>query len=351
MTTRAFRRSGISLLLAALCAGASGNAAAVELSDRIDLHGFGYQDYVQSSANTYLGADHKGSWDNNFLGLVMSAALTDNSKLWAQLEDTATGGTAVTWAFVDYDLTDAARVHAGRVKFPLGFYNETIDAKPLQPAALEPALYQHGADMVHDAYHGVGIDYEQDLGGSHVRWQLYGGNSYDTDPPVDSRDRRMAGARITWQPPVDGLTLMLSGYRTQVEVLATGRMVNEDRTIASAGYQAGAWDVKAEAGVHHFMGVNSRAWYLQAAYAATDRIKPYVRYDAVVTDTQQRQDPSYFQNTWVAGVGLQVSPAIGLRLENHFNRGYALPVGTGEVDPGTGTRNWNLTVLAANFQF
>lgn len=351
MTTRTFRHLGASFASVALACLAAPAAHAVELGDRIDLHGYGYQDYARASANSYLGADNKGSWDNNFLGLVMSATLTDKSKLWAQLENSSGGRTAFTWAFVDYELTDAVRLHAGRVKFPLGFYNEIIDAKALQPAALEPSLYQPAADMVHDAYHGVGIDFEQDIAGGHVLWQAYGGNAYDTDPPVDSRDRRAFGARVTYRTPLDGLTVMGSAYRTQVQVLATGAMVNEDRGIASIGYLNDAWDVKAEYGLHRFMGVKSSAWYVQGAYALSESWKPYVRYDSAVTDRSQRSDPSFAQTTWVAGIGYRVNAATGLKLENHFNRGYALPVAEGSVLPGAGKRTWNLLVLAADFQF
>ena len=166
-------------------------ARASELGDRIDVHGYGFQSYLQSSGNTYLGADKHGTWDNNFLALVMSATLTDESKLWAQIESTTGEGTNFTWFFVDYQISDAARAHVGRVKLPLGFYNEIIDAKALHPAALAPVIYQVAADMVHDAYHGAGIDYEQDVGKGHLVWQAWGGNVYDREPPVDSRDRRI----------------------------------------------------------------------------------------------------------------------------------------------------------------
>ena len=351
MTTRSARRHGASMALAALGCLAVQAAGAVEIGERIDLHGYGYQDYAQASANTYLGADRKGTWDNNFVGLVMSATLTEKSKFWAQMEDTATGGVAVTWAFVDYELTDSARLHAGRVKFPLGFYNEIIDAKPLQPAALEPSLYQSATDLVHDSYQGVGIDYEQDIAGGHVLWQAYGGNTYDADPPTTSRDRRMLGARVTYRTPLEGLTIMGSAYRTEVQVFETGHMVNEDRGIASICYLSDAWDVKAEYGVHRFMGTRSDAWYVQGAYMLTEHWRPYVRYDSVVTDRSQRADPAYSQTTWVAGIGYRINSALGLKLENHANRGYALPVAEGSVAPGAGTRSWNLLVLAADFQF
>lgn len=345
------RRIGTAMFLAGAFALPCTVATAADLADRFEVHGYGFQDYMQTSANTYLGADKRGTWDNNFLGLVVAATLTEQSKLWAQLEATTDEGTNFTWFFVDYQISDAARAHLGRVKLPLGFYNEIIDAKSLQPAALEPALYQVAADMVHDAYHGVGYDYEMDAGGGHLLWQAWGGNVYDRNPPVDSRDRRAFGGRVTYRTPFDGLRFMLSGYRTQVQALPDNTMTNEDRVIASTEFVRDAIDLKAEYGKHKFFGVSSYAYYVQAGYTVAAKWTPYVRYDYVTTDQSQRQDPSFQQKTFVAGVGYKLAPNIGLKFENHFNQGYALPVASGEVLAGAGTNKWNLFVAAADFAF
>jgi hypothetical protein len=326
-------------------------ALAGDLGDRFDVHGYGFQNYAQTSSNTYLGADKRGTWDNNFVGLVVAATLTDQSKLWMQIEDTTARGANFTWFFVDYQINDATRTHLGRVKLPLGFYNEIIDAKSLHPTALEPAIYQTAADMVHDAYHGVGIDHEQDVGNGHLLWQAWGGNVYDRDPPVDSRDRRAFGGRVTYRTPFDGLSLMLSAYRTQVEALIDNSMTNEDRAIVSAELVRNGWDLKTEYATHKFFGVSSHGYYVQAAYAVSDKVKPYARYDYVTTDKAQRQDESFYQQTFVAGIGYKLAPNIGLKIENHFNRGYALPVASGEVIAGAGSRRWNLLVAAADFAF
>src|SRR5215831_4549847 len=221
-------------LATSLLALATGRAFAGDLTDRFDLHGFGYQDYAQTSDNQYLGADRRGTWDNNFLGLVMSATVNDKSKVWAQFEATTGEGAAVTWFFIDYQLNEDLRAHAGRVKMPIGLYNEIIDAKFLQVTQIEPGIYQTAADFVHDAYHGIGLDYEQNVGKGHLLWQLYGGNAYDLDPPADSRDRRLLGGRATYRTPWRALRFMLSANRTQVEVLADQSMINEDRVIVSA---------------------------------------------------------------------------------------------------------------------
>ena len=194
--------------------------------------------YLQASDNLYLGADDHGSWDTNFLGLVLSATVNERSEVWAQLEGTTDEGTRFTWFFVDYQVSENLRAHVGRVKMPLGFYNETIDAKFLQVAQLEPSLYQSAADIVHDAYHGAGIDYEWAVGNGHLFWQVYGGNVYDVDPPQDTKDRRVIGGRATYRTPVAGLRFMVSAYRTQVETLADGSFSNEDRVIGWSSISA-----------------------------------------------------------------------------------------------------------------
>src|SRR5690348_16814995 len=82
----------------------SAGAGAVQVGDELEIHGYGSQDYLQASRNTYLGADHRGTWDNNFLGLVGTVTLNDRSKLWAQLETSSSEPTRFTWFFVDYQL-------------------------------------------------------------------------------------------------------------------------------------------------------------------------------------------------------------------------------------------------------
>ena len=345
------KKSLVTISLFAAASAAGMNVYAEDLSDRIALHGFGYQDYMQTDQNTYLGADKRGTWDNNFLGLVTSIDINDRSKLWTQLEGSTTDGARFTWFFVDYQFNENLRGHVGRVKFPLGLYNEIVDAKFLQVTQLEPSLYQSAADMVHDAYHGIGLDYEQQVGRGHILWQVYGGNAYDIDPPVDSRDRRVMGGRITYRTPVADLRVMLSSYRTYVERLADNTMHNEDRTIVSVDYSPDQYDIKAEYAVHQFFGVTSNAYYLQTRYSFTNAFAAYARYDYAVTDKDRRNDPSYYQKTVVAGLQYRINSGLTFRLENHFNHGYGLPVASGEVQSGAGEKDWNMLVTGINFSF
>jgi Phosphate-selective porin O and P len=347
------RRISIAITLASWLLGALAvsDAFADDL-DAFSLHGFGTQTYSQTSANTYLGADHSGTWDNNFLGLVGTVKLNDKSKLWAQLEASSADTTHFTWFFVDYQLSEDSTVHAGRVKLPLGIYNDTIDTKFLQQSSLEPALYQTAADIVSDAYTGLGYDHDQRLGGAgNILWQFYGGNNHDDTPPADSRDRRIAGARVTYDTPVIGLRFLLSANLTQVQILATGKLVDETRWIASVDYLQGLWDLKSEYGGHHLMGVASDAYYVQIGRTFAAHWTAFGRYDHVTTNEALQSSNSFSQKIIVAGLNFMVRSNLSIRLEDQFNHGYALPVANREVAPDAGKTNWSLLIAGVHFIF
>jgi predicted porin len=191
----------------------------------------------------------------------------------------------------------------------------------------------------------------QDIGAGHLTWQIYGGNAYDVDPPSDSRDRRIIGSRLIYNPPIDGLRFMVSGYQTQVEILADNSLVKENRGILSADYVNDNLDLKAEYANHTFMGVASHAYYVQGGYKVTEKWTPFIRYDYVTTDVDQSDDPSYYQKTFAIGLDYKLDQNISLRLEDHINRGYALPVASEEVTAGAGQTNWNLFAASINFAF
>jgi hypothetical protein len=352
-----------------------GSAVARAQEDRLSLHGYGNQDFRTSSANSYLGADKRGTWDNNFLGLVVTGTINERSQVWAQLQANSTEQTRVTWMFVDYQFNDSLRGHVGRVKFPFGIYNEYIDTRALQMTVVEPAAYSGPADMGYDAYNGLGLDYDLNLGTSgKLGVQIFFGNIYNPpapttsapfDNPIDAKiephnDRRIVGSKLTWETPIEGLRLLFSANRASVESTAVkptlGAMVQEDRWIASTDFVRGDLDLKAEynrhnfPGVDGFPGVNSAAWYVQAGYALGNWI-PYVRYDALVTDKSQSLDPSYFQRTVVTGVNYRLNRNLNLRGEMHFNHGYALPVVAGETQPGMGVVDWRMLAVSVNFMF
>jgi len=113
----------------------------------------------------------------------------------------------------------------------------------------------------------------------------------------------------------------------------------------------GDLDLKAEYGRMTVFGKTAATWYAQAAYTFNDKWTPYVRYDYVATDVDNRADPSFYQRSTVLGLGYKITPSVGLRLETHINHGYAMPVASEEVEAGAGKTDWTMTAFSLNFIF
>ena len=313
----------------------------------LTIHGFGNQDYWRSGSTSFQNSGPHGTWENDDLGLVFRGTVNDKVHLNAMIQADATDPVQTLWAFVDYQVNDDLTVKAGRVKFPFGIYNEYVDTRGLQLAALTPLMYYDALDIVHDAYQGVGVDYDLHFAtAGKLTLQPFVGNTFSapasfTAPAynsplglveADTNDRSLYGFRATWETPVDGLHLLLSDYTT-------------DKI-----------DIKSEYAHHHFPalsgypGAVSTAWYLQGGYHLGDWT-PYARYDAVVADTSKSGDPSYYQRDFVIGIDRLLANNLHARIENHFNHGYAMPVLNGDIAAGTGKVDWSLLAVQINYMF
>jgi hypothetical protein len=359
-------------LLVAFCSAARAD------DDRFSLHGFGNQDYSKSTANSFEQSGPTGTWDNNFLGLVMSASINDKSKVWAQLQANSTENPRLTWMFVDYQVTDDLNVHVGRVKFPFGIYNEFIDTRALQMSVGKPLAYSLEADLTYDAYNGIGIDYSVNLPQSgRLLIQGFGGNIFNPENPIYTppypnqfqlgnfeavtNDLHVVGGKLTWETPIDGLRLLASVNQTKVITTPGGGQFGneqgaENRAILSVDFARERVDVKAEFNYHKYPGLEgfaderSHAWYIQAALPM-NAWTPYTRYDSVVTNADFAGDPSYYQRTVVIGINRRIATNLNFRIEDNFNHGYALPVAAGETLAGNGKVNWQLFGASINFMF
>jgi hypothetical protein len=356
--------------------GAASPAAADD--DRFSVHGFGNQDYAKSTANSFEQSGPSGTWDNNFLGLVMSATVNDRSKVWAQLQANSTEQARFTWMFVDYQVSENLSAHVGRVKFPWGVYNEFIDTRALQLSVGVPSVYSGEADMAYDAYNGVGVDYTLRSGKSGtLMLQGFFGNIYNPPSPISTPafpgqignqdgqatavDHHVIGGKVTWETPIDGLRLMLSANQTRIASTAdNGQIPNqngdENRVLFSIDYVTEKLDIKSELNLHKYPGLagfadqKSRAYYVQFGIPR-GMWTPYMRYDSIVTDINYSSDPSFYQRSVVLGVNRKIHANLNLRIEDSLNHGYGLPAVAGETARGAGKVNWQLFAASVNFMF
>jgi hypothetical protein len=341
----------VAMALGAIVALAGATTAAADgLSDRIDIHGFGYQSYLQTSKNTYLDADDKGSFDNNSYNLVVTAKLDEKSKLWAMI-DTDSDGVRLGWAFVDYAVNDNFVLKAGQSKEPWGWYNEIFDARYLHMSTVVPHMYSDAADMRDEAYRGVGVSYAMDAGAGRLSFDAYGGAPVVLNGATDAANEKtygLIGGVATYATPINGLRFRVSGFTHSTKT--DGITTREKSVVGGVEYVADNWDVKSEYARRTKESAVS-SYYVQAGYTFADHWTPFGRYDYVVLDKSMKNDPSYYQKTFVLGLDYKVNNYFSVRVENHFNKGYGLPVASGEVEAGAGSDKWNMFGASVNFIF
>ena len=215
------------LAVSALALAASRPAAAADLSlpgelGQLQVHGFISQGFLFTSDNNYLANSSRGSFEFTELGLNFTLQPMDRLTLGLQIFSHDLGPigdyrATLDWYSVDYHWQDWLGIRAGRVKLPFGLYNDSSDIDSartaiLLPQSIYPAqnrdflLAQTGFELY--GYRGLGA-----AGG--LDYRMYGGTIFlDIRPqpgsPVTAVDLNVpfvAGGRLMWAAPVDGLRL------------------------------------------------------------------------------------------------------------------------------------------------
>src|SRR5258706_165529 len=186
-------------------------------SSPLEVHGFVSQGFIKSTANNYLANSERGSFDFTEVGLNFTKTLTDRLRVGVQLFARDLGPLGnykpqFDWFYLDYHFEDWLGLRAGRTKIPFGPYNETndIDAA-LVPILLPQSVYpvqnrdyllaQTGGEL----YGNVPLP-----GAGALEYRAYGGtlfvdasSSLTTIP--DLSVPYLAGGRLMWQTPLEGL--------------------------------------------------------------------------------------------------------------------------------------------------
>lgn len=134
-------------ILLALCALPS-SLLAIELS-KLQINGFVSQGYLKSNGNNYFSTDSQdGTFQMNEIGLTFNMPVSNKLRVGTQflsrdLGPSGNNAVVLDWAFGDYRFSDWFGVRAGKLKLPIGLYNETRDSDFLRPMAFLPqSIYE-----------------------------------------------------------------------------------------------------------------------------------------------------------------------------------------------------------------
>lgn len=311
-------------------------AAAVPAAELApEVHGFVSFGAVSTPGVNWIGDTHGGSTD--FYEAALSATIQPlpDLRLGAQvftrnfLGDDA-GRVSLDWANADWRPDDRFGLAVGRVKIPIGLYNESLDIDAARTQVfLSKSIYSLNARDLFISLDGGRLygllplgaanEVEYSLQAGHTPLEVNGGfAAYLTKSGLGDEIQRLQtratfSGMLHWRTPVAGLgarltysilrELEVSGYFPASGVTLESSVPIYHYLVASLLWEHGPWTVSAEAerthGVYDFASFsggsplgtsssqdNHAGGYVSANYAATPRLDLYAaiehQYDDII---------------------------------------------------------------------
>ena len=394
------------VLTGLLAPAATPSCQAYDVGEYLRINGFLSQGYIESSGNNYLGDSLNGSFQLNEFGLTVNSAVTDNLRLGFQLLSRDLGAEGnndvlIDWAMADYRWQDWLGIRLGKVKLPIGLYNQGRDSDFLRPMVFLPqSIYDEGkrtlvvaavggslygnvslgrsGDLEYQAYYGS-VDFRSDSGQARGMEQLAARiarqRHLGTVDDLEADNLYVYGGSLIYNPPLDGLRAGVSYFTGQtdfdfdvggVEGDAQGTM--KDFVVLSLEYAMGKWHTATEYTEQtadrevfgtDILGGRSQGGYVQLCYHLLDQVGMSVMYDVFYADKQDHDgsslvaqgQPDYLGWRKDLGVGLhwEVSSQWLVKAEYHEVDGAALQLTI--FNPEGVERNWSYFVLKTSFNF
>ncbi len=292
---RFVRSLAFGLALLGLAAGAH----AQDAGNAVQIHGFGGWAYAQTDDNSYVIGTKQGTYDNLSMALNVNGTVTERLTVVGQFELARRPGfdtleTRLDFAFAEWKFADTLKLRAGRVKHPFGLYGEIFNVGTLRPLYTLPLSIYGAERFTANAVDGMGLTGSYAWKGWGVNYDVYAGR-------IDGRFRfngsgyeedevqlglveesfgfdEVLGARLSIQPPVDGLAVGVSSYTGIGRgIFGNGR---ETALATHAEYRKGPGQIRAEWGTSFGNDISRYdAYYIEAAYTVWKGLKVAVRWD------------------------------------------------------------------------
>jgi len=387
-----------------LVAGLPPSAQAIDWGPNLQVHGFLTQGYVNTTDNRFFGDSDsgRGSFDFTELGVNASYKATPSVLLSGQLlsrraGEMYDGSPTVDYALVDWNISNnqdrAYSLMLGRIKNPLGLYNETRDVAFTRPSIFLPQqvyfdkvrnllISSDGAQFRGRLYNELG-NWTLNFGVGKTSIDenveaVYLGNDFGGS--MDSRGPSFVG-RVGYETPDGAWRFNLSAAKSRLEFDAAPIDPIRDGEIdilywiASMQYSAERWTLTAEYmeepldydGFGPLLdGQNNtvQGYYLQGSYLLRDNLEWVVRYAEGFADKDDRDGrkmsastgglvPAYnfYQKDWMVGLRWDVTPNFMLRAEYQWNDGVGNLSRRENPVPSATVKDWDMFSLLASYRF
>lgn len=354
----------------ALWALAAGSAQAQFSEGAVQVHGFFTQGYAKSDGNNYLTMNTgRGTAQMTDGGLNLIWRINGQLRVGAQgysryIGELGKGKVSVDWALVDYRFRDWVGFRAGKVKTPLGLFNDAQDQEFLYTWALLPqAVYPLDLRETTHAHTGGDLYGSIDAKGAGVlSYQMYAGtlpSDYRSGFLYGIQDSgfknvrysaRAAGYDVQWSTPVMGLLAGVSqsfahrdftGELVAAPIKGTAEMYLARQTAFYVEFARGRWrfdaEYRAAKTLTRILGVPahlaqsgqvSPGWFGALSYRVSRRVevgayRSQFRYRGVFQPPSVASGPgaNHIYDT-TATVRLDFTRNWNLKIEGHFMDGF-----------------------------
>lgn len=381
---------------------------AIKLPDNVQIHGFATQGYLNTTGNNNVfGNSNQDSGTFGFreVGLNASMQLLPNLLISAQaLHRHAGQGSQdirLDYGLIDYRAYSGENsqfgIRLGRIKNPLGFYNETRDVAHTRPSIMLPqsiyfdrsrnlALAADGGHVYSETHTNKG-DFSYQFGV--VMPTIGGASGTTTEAALLGNDHKghltsqvsyigrgmyeYNGGRV--RLAVSGAQMNV-GYHPGADILQAGS-IRFSPIIFSAQYNAERWSLTSEYAIRHFQfsnfGVPSlnlnftgESYYFQGVYRFTPKWEGVLRYDVLYTNRADRSGQDYaathlgspaygrYAKDVTTGVRWNVTPSFMLAAEHHYVNGTAwlAPLDNPNLSiTGQHSQHWHLFSVLGSYRF
>jgi len=380
---------------------------AYDLGDYLSINGFLSQGYIHSSDNNVFGDSKDGSFQLNEFALTLNSTPLERLRLGLQLLSRDLGEEGdndilIDWAMADYRLIDSFGVRLGKVKLPIGLYNQHRDSDFLRPMAFLPqSVYNEqkrvmlvGAwggsiygnfslgkigDVDYQAYYGK-VDYRNDsgqaIGMENAIKRTSMMNGWGPVSNFDAENEYVTGGSIIYSPPVDGLRLGFSYFTGKTEFDYTAGGIDrkasgnsKDFVVFSLEYSGPNWTFSSEyteftgdrkIGTIDLYDGRSQGGYVQFCYHLHESVAVSALYDVIYADKTDRSGdrleasglPDYFGWRKDFGVAIRwdITDRWMVRAEYHNIDGAGLGLQIFNT-PSVPDRYWDYYVLKTSYNF
>ena len=368
--------------------------------DPLQVHGFASQAVVRTSDNHFFGNSPETSFDFTEIGINASLLINPQILLSGQLLARRAGDMYDGTPDLDYGLADITLVSSsenrlgfrlGRVKNPLGIYNETRDVPFTHPAIFLPQviyfdkvrnlmLALDGLMLYGGTYNNLGtlsltVGGGQSVIDDNVEW-IFLGNDFNGDLRLDGNTQI---ARLWYSTPgerfkfgLSGIALSLKFDPGQHSLLSAGT-TDIFYWIASVQYDSEDWTLSAEYGRQPVEWNDYRnpfvpdkitveGYYLQGTYRVRSNVELLLRYEEGFGDRNDRDGKRFsevtgvppfgrFSKIWTAGLRWDINPNWMVRAEYQRHHGTFVLSPRENPDPSQLSEYWNLFAVQAAFRF